>query len=67
GLQTEEFHFFSPMMRKGKGIFEENMVLDVEVWTPFENSGLLGIEDTYQVTKSGCKRLSSLEKKIFVV
>ncbi len=67
GLQTEEFHFFSPMMRKGKGIFEENMVLDVEVWTPFKNSGLLGIEDTYQVTKSGCKRLSSLEKKIFVV
>ncbi|MHA1275979.1 MAG: M24 family metallopeptidase [Candidatus Helarchaeota archaeon] len=66
GLQTEEFHFFSPMMRKGKGIFEENMVLDVEVWTPFKNFGLLGIEDTYQVTKSRCKQLSSLEKKIFV-
>ena len=67
GLQTEEFHFFSPMVRKGKGIFEENMVLDVEVWTPFKNFGLLGIEDTYQVTKSRCKQISSLEKKIFVV
>ena len=67
GLQTEEFQFFSPMMRKGQGIFQENMVLDVEVWTPFKNFGLLGIEDTYQVTKSGCKRLSSLDKKIFVV
>ncbi|TFG04728.1 MAG: aminopeptidase P family protein [Promethearchaeota archaeon] len=67
GLQTEEFHFFSPMMRNGQGVFQENMVLDVEVWTPFKNFGLLGIEDTYQVTKSGCKRLSSLDKKIFVV
>ncbi|NVM54306.1 MAG: aminopeptidase P family protein [Candidatus Helarchaeota archaeon] len=67
GLQTEEFHFFSPMVRKGKGTFKENMVLDVEVWTPFKNFGLLGIEDTYQVTKSGCKQISSLDKKIFVV
>ncbi|MDD1776750.1 MAG: Xaa-Pro peptidase family protein [Candidatus Helarchaeota archaeon] len=67
GLQTEEFHFFSPM---GKGVeqpFQENMVLDVEVWTPFKNFGLLGIEDTFMVTQSGCKRLSALEKKIFVV
>jgi Xaa-Pro aminopeptidase len=67
GLQTEEFHFFSPMASKGKGTFEENMVLDVELWTPFKNFGLLGIEDTFQVTKSGCKRISSLEKKIFIV
>jgi len=67
GLQTEEFHFFSPMARNKKVRFEENMVLDVEVWTPFKNFGLLGIEDTYQVTRSGCKQLSSLEKKIFVV
>ncbi|MHA1263702.1 MAG: M24 family metallopeptidase [Candidatus Helarchaeota archaeon] len=64
GLQTEEFHFFSPMMRKGKGIFEENMVLDVEVWTIYKES-LLGIEDTYQVTHNGCKQLSSLPKRIF--
>ncbi len=67
GLQTEEFHFFSPMMKKGQGVFEPNMVLDVEVWTSFKNFGLIGIEDTFQVTSSGCKRLSSLDKKIFVV
>ncbi len=67
GLQTEEFQFFSPMDRKGKGLFEENMVLDVEVWTTFKNFGLLGIEDTFQVLKGGCKQISSLEKKIFVV
>ncbi len=67
GLQTEEFHFFSPMARNKKVTFEEDMVLDVEIWTPFKNFGLLGIEDTYRVTKSGCKQLSSLEKKIFVV
>ena len=67
GLQTEEFQFFTPM---GKGVertFEENMVLDLEVWTSFKNFGLLGIEDTFQVEQSGCKRISSLEKKIFVV
>jgi Xaa-Pro aminopeptidase len=67
GLQTEEYQFFTPM---GKGVertFEENMVLDVEVWTPFKNFGLIGIEDTFMVEQSGCKRISSLEKKIFVV
>ncbi len=67
GLQTEEFLFFSPIVKNVQTIFEENMVLDVEVWTPFKNFGLLGIEDTYQVTSKGSKQISSLEKKIFVV
>lgn len=65
GLECEEVHLFSPM-RTIDTPFEENMVLDIEVWQNFKNSGLVGIEDCYRITKSGCERLSSLDKDIYV-
>jgi len=65
GLEVEEIHLFSPMKKLDRP-FEMNMVFDIEVWQNFKNQGLIGIEDCYRITKSGCERLSSLDKNIFV-
>ncbi|MFX1286671.1 MAG: M24 family metallopeptidase [Promethearchaeota archaeon] len=65
GLEVEEIHIFSALHTL-KSPFEKNMVCDIEVWQPVGNFGLIGIEDCYQITDSGCKPLSTLEKKIFV-
>ncbi len=65
GLECEETHLFSPMKKLDRP-FEENMVLDIEVWQNFKNQGLVGIEDCYRITNNGCERLSSLDKNIFV-
>jgi len=64
GLECEEVILFSPM-RTLNIIFEENMVLDIEVWQNFKNVGLVGIEDCYRITDTGCERVSSLDKNIF--
>lgn len=64
GLECEEIHLFS-----AKAIdipFEENMVLDIEVWLNVRGQGLVGVEDCYRVKKKGCERLSSLDKDIVV-
>jgi len=65
GLEVEEIHIFSAI-HKLASPFQENMVCDIEVWQPVRNLGLVGIEDCYRVTKSGCERLSSLDKNIYV-
>jgi len=65
GLECEETHLFSPIKKLDR-LFEENMVLDIEVWQSFKNQGLVGIEDCYRITSNGCERLSSLDKNIFV-
>jgi Xaa-Pro aminopeptidase len=65
GLECEEIHLFSPMKKLDRP-FEENMVLDIEVWQNFKNQGLVGIEDCYRITNHGCERLSSLDKNIFI-
>ncbi len=65
GLECEEIHLFSPM-KKLDIPFEENMVLDIEAWQNIRGQGLVGIEDCYRITKSGCERLSSLDKNIFI-
>ena len=65
GLEVEEYHVFGP----GKPMefpFEENMVLDIEAWQLVRGQGLVGIEDCYRITSSGCERLSSLDKDIFI-
>ena len=65
GLEVEEIHVFgpgTPMDLK----FEENMVLDIEAWQLVRGQGLVGIEDCYRITSSGCERLSSLDKEIFI-
>jgi Xaa-Pro aminopeptidase len=65
GLECEETHLFS-LMKTLDMPFEENMVLDIEVWQSYKNQGLVGIEDCYRITKSGCERLSSLQKDFFI-
>jgi Xaa-Pro aminopeptidase len=65
GLECEEAHIFSPM-RQLDIEFEENMVLDLEVWQSFPGSNLVGAEDCYRVTATGIERISTLDKGIFV-
>jgi Xaa-Pro aminopeptidase len=65
GLECEEAQIFSRMGR-ADFLFEEGMVMDVEIWQNFKDVGLIGVEDCYRVTKKGCERISSLNKEIFV-
>jgi len=65
GLETEEVHLFGPGQAYN-GLIEENMVLDVEAWQNVRGQGLVGIEDCYRITNTGCERLSSLDKEIFI-
>ena len=65
GLECEEAQIFS-RMGKADFLFEEGMVMDIEVWQNFKNLGLIGVEDCYRVTQKGCERISSLDKEIFV-
>jgi len=65
GLECEEAHMFSPMSSMDIP-FEENMVLDIEVWLNVRGQGLVGVEDCYRVTHMGCERLSSLDKPTVV-
>ncbi|MHA1696769.1 MAG: M24 family metallopeptidase [Candidatus Helarchaeota archaeon] len=65
GLETEELHFFSPM-GSAKLDFQENMVLDIEIWTEYKNANLLGIEDCYVIKKDGVKRITKLNKDIII-
>lgn len=67
GLQTEEFHWLDPMSGVSDRKFVENAILDIEAWNLHSNVGLLGNEDTYLVTSSGCERISKLDMKIFTV
>ena len=67
GIGTEEFHYFDPMTQKAaKRAYEKNNVIDIEAWGLIPGTGLVGNEDTYQVTDSGCKRISTMDMKIFV-
>jgi Xaa-Pro aminopeptidase len=65
GLECEEAHIFSPL-RYLDIEFEENMVLDIEVWKTFKDFNLVGIEDCYRITPTGVERVSSLDKTIYV-
>ncbi|MFX1444037.1 MAG: M24 family metallopeptidase [Promethearchaeota archaeon] len=65
GLECEEAHLFSAIESYDVP-FEENMVLDIEVWLSVRGQGLVGIEDCYRVKSKGCERLSSLDKDIVI-
>jgi Xaa-Pro aminopeptidase/Xaa-Pro dipeptidase len=65
GLECEEAHLFSAIESYDVP-FEENMVLDIEVWLSVRGQGLVGIEDCYRVKSKGCERLSSLDKEIVI-
>ena len=65
GLECEEAHLFSPMGSMNIA-FQENMVLDIEVWLSVRGQGLVGVEDCYRITSSGCERLSKLDRNITI-
>ena len=65
GLECEEAHLFSPMGSMDIA-FQENMVLDIEVWLSVRGQGLVGVEDCYRITNSGCERLSKLDRNITI-
>jgi Xaa-Pro aminopeptidase len=65
GLECEEAHMFGPLGAMDIP-FQKNMVLDIEVWLNVRGQGLVGIEDCYRVTDTGCERLSSLDKPTVV-
>jgi Xaa-Pro aminopeptidase len=65
GLECEETHLFGPSGAMDVP-FEENMVLDLEVWLNVRSQGLVGVEDCYQVSNKGCERMSKLDKQIVI-
>jgi len=65
GLECEEVHLFGPTGAMDIP-FEENMVMDIEVWINVRGQGLVGVEDCYRITSSGCESLSHLDKKIVI-
>jgi Xaa-Pro aminopeptidase len=65
GLECEEAHLFGPTGALDIS-FEENMILDLEVWLNVRGQGLVGVEDCYRVSGSGCERISQLDKQIVV-
>jgi len=67
GLQTEEFHWLDVLKGASDRKFVKNAVLDIEAWNLHSKVGLIGNEDTYLVTSSGCERISKLDMKIFTV
>jgi Xaa-Pro dipeptidase len=67
GLQTEEFHWLDVLKGASDRKFVKNAVLDIEAWNLHSKVGLIGNEDTYLVTGSGCERISKLAMKIFTV
>jgi len=67
GLRCEEIHLFDPL-RSANKVFEPGMVFDLEFWVPYEayNNRLIGMEDTYLVTKNKCERISTLDQTLLI-
>jgi len=67
GLRCEEIHLFDPI-KSAELTFQPGMVFDLEFWVPYEpyNNRLIGMEDTYLVTKSKVERISTLDQKLLV-
>jgi Xaa-Pro aminopeptidase len=60
GLECEEAHLFGTMGVLDRP-FEKNMVFEIEAWEPFSGT-LIGVEDCYVVTETGCRKITTLDK-----
>jgi Xaa-Pro aminopeptidase len=60
GLECEEEHLFGTMGVVDRP-FEENTVFEIEAWEPFSGT-LIGVEDCYVVTETGCRKITTLDK-----
>ena len=65
GLECEEQHLFGTMGLLDRP-FEKNMVFEIEAWEPFSNT-LIGVEDCYHVTETGCRKITTLDKHMISV
>ncbi|MDR2070649.1 MAG: M24 family metallopeptidase [Treponema sp.] len=65
GLQCEDQHIFGAFGQLDRP-FEENMVFEIEAWEPY-NGALIGVEDCYVVTKTGCRKMTTMPKHIIRV
>ena len=65
GLECEEAHLFGTMGVVDRP-FEKNMVFEIEAWEPFSNT-LIGVEDCYVVTETGCRKITTLDKHMISV
>ena len=60
GLECEEAHLFGSYEVLDRP-FEKNMVFEIEAWEPFGGT-LIGVEDCYVVTETGCRKVTTLDK-----
>jgi Xaa-Pro aminopeptidase len=60
GLECEEAHLFGSYEVLDRP-FEKNMVFEIEAWEPFSGT-LIGVEDCYVVTETGCRKITTLDK-----
>jgi Xaa-Pro aminopeptidase len=65
GLQCEDQHIFGALGQLDRP-FEANMVFEIEAWEDFA-SALIGVEDCYVVTQTGCRRMTTMDKGIMRV
>ena len=64
GLEVDEFPFLA---RGSKQILEPGMVFALEPKFIFPGHGVATIENTYLLTKDGCRRLTTDDENIFVL
>jgi Xaa-Pro aminopeptidase len=62
GLECEETHLFGTMGFLDRA-YEKGMVFEIEAWENFSNT-LIGVEDCYVVTADGCRRMTTLDKRM---
>lgn len=62
GLECEEYHLFGTMGIADRQ-FERNMVFEIEAWEKFGDT-LIGVEDCYVVTDAGCRKITTLDKRM---
>jgi len=55
-------HLFGTMGLEDRP-FEKNMVFEIEAWEPFGDT-LIGVEDCYVVTDDGCRKITTLDKRM---
>jgi len=64
GLQIDEYPVIADKFNEP---LAENMTLAIEPKRSIENFGIVGVEDTYVITKDGGRCLTHGEKEIIVV
>jgi Xaa-Pro dipeptidase len=64
GLEIDEYPVISPRF---DGILEKGMVFALEPKFVFPNKGVVGLEDDYQVTSNGLKRLTRTDQTLIQI